>query len=210
MLHLADGREILDMSSLAECSNLGHQHPRLVAAIREQAERLCFVTNAWGAQPRAELAQALLERSGFQGGRVFFTLGGADANENAVKFARQAAGKPRGAVIARDRSYHGATHLAMAMSGDSRTRSQISPSALNVHHVAPPYAYRCPFNSNNADECGRLAADRLPTTSTNWRGSRRGGGDGSRCRHQRHRRPGYLLAGAAPTHPRSRCLADRR
>ena len=52
LLRLADGREILDMSSLAECSNLGHQHPRLVAAIREQAQRLCFVTNAWGAQPR--------------------------------------------------------------------------------------------------------------------------------------------------------------
>lgn len=159
LLHLADGREILDMSSLAECSNLGHQHPRLVAAIRDQAERLCFVTNAWGAQPRAELAQALLERSGFQGGRVFFTLGGADANENAVKIARQAAKKPRGAVIARDRSYHGATYLAMALSGDSRTRSQVSPGAFNVHHVAPPYAYRCPFNSSNADECGRLAAD---------------------------------------------------
>ena len=46
-LKLADGREILDLSSLAECSNLGHQHPRLVAAIREQAERLCFVTSAW-------------------------------------------------------------------------------------------------------------------------------------------------------------------
>ena len=159
LLHLADGRQILDMSSLAECSNLGHQHPRLVAAIREQAERLCFVTSAWGAQPRAELAQALLERSGFHGGRVFFTLGGADANENAVKIARQAARKPRGAVIARDRSYHGATHLAMAMSGDSRTRSQISPSVFHVHHVAPPYAYRCPFKSTNADECGRLAAD---------------------------------------------------
>lgn len=159
LLHLADGREILDMSSLAECSNLGHQHPRLVAAIREQAQRLCFVTNAWGAQPRAHLAQALLERSGFHGGRVFFTLGGADANENAVKIARQAARKPGGAVIARDRSYHGATHLAMALSGDSRTRSQVDPGAMNVHHVAPPYAYRCPFASSNADECGSLAAE---------------------------------------------------
>src|SRR6186713_1919860 len=101
-LQLADGRWILDLSSLAECSNLGHQHPRLVEAIRAQAERLCFVTSAWGAQPRAQLAQALLERSGFAGGRVFFTLGGADANENAVKIARQASRRPHGAVIARD------------------------------------------------------------------------------------------------------------
>lgn len=158
-LHLADGRQILDMSSLAECSNLGHQHPRLVAAIREQAQRLCFVTNAWGATPRAELAQGLLERSGFEGGRVFFTLGGADANENAVKIARQASGKPRGAIIARDRSYHGATHLAMALSGDTRTRVQVDPEAFGVHHVPPPYAYRCPFGSSDQTQCGERAAD---------------------------------------------------
>jgi taurine--2-oxoglutarate transaminase len=87
----ADGRQILDMSSLAECSNLGHQHPRVVEAIRTQASRLCFVTNAWGAEPRAELAELLLQKSGFHDGRVFFTLGGADANEHAVKFARLAA-----------------------------------------------------------------------------------------------------------------------
>ncbi len=157
-LHLADGREILDLSSLAECSNLGHQHPRLVEAIRAQAERLCFVTNAWGAEPRAQLAQALLERSGFAGGRVFFTLGGADANENAVKIARQASRRPRGAVIARDRSYHGASHMAMALSGDSRTRDQVDPAAFNIHHVPPPYAYRCPFGSTDADTCGERAA----------------------------------------------------
>ena len=158
-LHLADGREILDMSSLAECSNLGHQHPRVVAAVRAQAERLCFVTSAWGAAPRAALAEALLQRSGFEGGRVFFTLGGADANEHAIKIARLAAGKPRGAVIARDRSYHGATHLAMALSGDTRTRIQVDPAAFGVHHVPPPYAYRCPFGSHDESECGELAAD---------------------------------------------------
>jgi len=158
-LHLADGRQILDMSSLAECSNLGHQHPRLVEAIRENAERLCFVSNAWGAQSRAELAERLLERSGFAGGRVFFTLGGADANENAVKIARLAAGRPKGKVITRDRSYHGATHLAQALSGDSRTRAFAQSEALGVVHVPPPYAYRCPFGSASDDDCGRRAAE---------------------------------------------------
>ncbi|UNK51066.1 aminotransferase class III-fold pyridoxal phosphate-dependent enzyme [Lysobacter sp. S4-A87] len=158
-LHLVDGREILDMSSLAECSNLGHQHPRLVEAIRSQAERLCFVTNAWGATPRAELAQALLERSGFEGGRVFFTLGGADANEHAVRIARQAARKPGGAIIARERSYHGATQLAMALSGDSRAHALgIDPRALGVHHVPPPYGYRCPFGGRDEEQCGVRAA----------------------------------------------------
>ena len=157
-LHLEDGRSILDMSSLAECSNLGHQHPRVVAAIRAQAEQLCFVTNAWGARPRAELAERLLERAGFEGGRVFFTLGGADANEHAVKIVRQALGRPGGVVIARDRSYHGATHLAMALSGDTRSHALVDPDAMGVSHVEPPYAYRCPFGSRSDAECGTRAA----------------------------------------------------
>jgi taurine---2-oxoglutarate transaminase len=157
-LFTADGRTILDMSSLAECSSLGHQHPRLVAAIREQAQKLCFVTNAWGAEPRARLAALLLERSGFTGGRVFFTLGGSDANEHAVKFARQASGKPRGWVITRDRSYHGASYAAMALSGDARTRAQADPGAFRVQHVPPPYAYRCPFGTQNDAACGAAAA----------------------------------------------------
>src|SRR5215469_9283487 len=156
-----DGRSILDMSSLAECSNLGHQHPRVVAAIRAQAEKLCFVTNAWGAEPRAELAALLLERSGFTGGRVFFTLGGTDANEHAVKFARQAAGKPRGWIITRDRSYHGASYAAMALSGDARTAAQADPEAFHVLHVPPPYAYRCPFGTQTDAACGEAAAARI-------------------------------------------------
>ena len=166
-LRLEDGREILDMSSLAECSNLGHQHPRLVDAIKRQAGELCFVSNAWGAKPRAELARRLLELSGFEGGRVFFTNGGADANEHAVKIARMAADKPVGKIIARDRSYHGATRLAQALSGDSRTKSEANAEALGISHVPPPYAYRCPFGSRDDEHCGELAAaavaDRIDT-----------------------------------------------
>ncbi len=152
------GRSYLDMSSLAECMNLGHQHPRVVEAIRAQAERLCFVTSAWGASPRAQLAEELLGRAGFEGGRVYFTLGGADANEHAVKFARQASGKADGWVIARDRSYHGASYAAAALSGDSRTQRGIDPAAFRVRHVPPPYAYRCPFHSTSAAQCGEAAA----------------------------------------------------
>ncbi|MCP1374640.1 aspartate aminotransferase family protein [Dyella lutea] len=158
-LELADGRRVLDMSSLAECSNLGHQHPAVVQAIREQAEQLCFVTAAWGAEPRKALAEALLEKSGFEGGRVFFTLAGADANENAVKFARLARGLPRGRIVARDRSYHGASYAGMALSGDARTSDQVDAEAFGVIRVPAPYAYRCPFGSTDDDSCGRLAAD---------------------------------------------------
>jgi taurine--2-oxoglutarate transaminase len=153
-----DGRRYLDMSSLAECVNLGHQHPAVVRAIREQAERLCFVTAAWGATPRARLAERLLEKSGFEGGRVFFTLGGADANEHAVKFARQASGRARGWVIARDRSYHGASYAAMALSGDARVSHQVEPRDFHVDHVPPPYAYRCPFGSATDAECAERSA----------------------------------------------------
>ena len=157
-LLLEGGREILDMSSLVECSNLGHQHPRVIAAIREQAARLSFVTSAWGAQPRKALAERLLELSGFEGGLVFFTLGGADANENAVRVARQASGKGRGLVVTRDRSYHGASYMDMALSGDARTAHQVDANAWGVRHVPPPYSYRCPFGSSSPHECGQRAA----------------------------------------------------
>ena len=153
-----DGRVLVDMSSLSECMNLGHQHPALIKAIQDQAASLCFTTAAWGAAPRARLAARLLEKSGFEGGRVFFTLGGADAVEHAVKFARQAAGDPLGLVITRDRSYHGASYAAMALSGDARVSRQVEAADFRVEHVPPPYAYRCPFGSASDAECAEHAA----------------------------------------------------
>jgi len=158
---LEDGRAILDLASQAECCNLGHQHPSVVAAIHDQAERLCFIANAWGAEPRAELARRLLELSGFDGGKVFFTLGGADANEHAVKFARQSAGKPKGLIVTRDRSYHGASYMGMALSGDARTSWQVDAEAMGVRHVASPYAYRDAQSGETDDEFGLRAADAL-------------------------------------------------
>jgi taurine--2-oxoglutarate transaminase len=155
------GRTYLDMSSLAECVNLGHQHPKVVAAIRDQAARLCYITAAWGAEPRAELAQRLLELGGFTGGRVYFTLGGADANEHAVKFARQASARPHGTIITRSRSYHGATYAAGALSGDLRTSRQMDPAAFHVVHCPPPYAFRCPFGTTSDEACGRAAVQEV-------------------------------------------------
>ena len=162
--HTRDGHAILDFSSQSECCNLGHQHPAVVEAIKAQADRLCYIANAWGAEPRAALAERLLEKSGFEGGRVFFTLGGADANEHAVKFARQATGRPRGVVITRDRSYHGASYATMALSGDTRTRTQVDPATQHVVHVPPPYAYRCPFGTDTPDACGTAAAAHVGDT----------------------------------------------
>lgn len=163
-LEVEDGRRILDMSSLSVCSNLGHQHPDMIAAIREQAERMCFVTNAWGAAPRAALAEALLEKSGFDGGKVFFTLGGADANENAVKFSRWASGRKQGRIVARDRSYHGASYATMALSDDVRTRDQASDEAFGVLRVPAPYAYSYAARGHDPANCGRDTADGVAAT----------------------------------------------
>ncbi|MGH8220238.1 MAG: aspartate aminotransferase family protein, partial [Steroidobacteraceae bacterium] len=119
--------------------------------------QLCFVTSAWGAEPRARLASLLLDAAGWPGGRVFFTLGGADANEHAVKLARAASGNPRGWVITRERSYHGASYAAMALSGDTRTAAQVDPGSFGVRRVPPPYSYRCPFGTVSAPECAAAA-----------------------------------------------------
>jgi taurine--2-oxoglutarate transaminase len=111
---------------------------------------------------------------------VFFTLGGADANENAVKIARQASRKPRGAVIARDRSYHGATHLAMALSGDSRTQAQVDAarSACSTCRRRMRIAARSEAAMRDDAACARRSG--APTHRRARRGARRRGGDGSR------------------------------
>jgi taurine--2-oxoglutarate transaminase len=138
----ADGQRYLDLSSMAECCNLGHQHPKVVAAIKAQADRMCYVQPGWGAAPRTELAQRLIEKSGLTGGRVFFSLAGADANENAVKFARWFTGKSK--IVTRYRSYHGASHMALDLGGDNRgwhTQTGFD----GIVHALPPYCYRCPL-----------------------------------------------------------------
>lgn len=153
----ANGSSYLDLSSQAECNNLGHQHPEVIKAIEQQLHQLCYIQNSWGSEPRRLLAEQLLELSGFEGGRVFFTLGGADANEHAVKFARLASGNPKGLVISRDRSYHGASYAAAALSGDVRTSYMANEQAMGVVKVPPPYYYRCPFGSPNQQACGTAA-----------------------------------------------------
>lgn len=136
-----DGQRYLDLSSQAECCHLGHQHPDVVAAIQRQADELCYIHNAWGARPRAELARRLIELSGLSSGKVYFTLSGAEATEHAIKMARWITGRRK--IIGRYRSYHGATSSAIALSGDPRNWS--AASVPDLIHALPPYCYRCPF-----------------------------------------------------------------
>src|SRR5436305_13692906 len=113
-----DGKRYLDFASQLVNVSIGHQHPRLVAAIKEQADRLCTIGPPMANDKRSELARLIAEVMPGDLNRTFFTHGGAEANENAVKVARWVTGRDK--VIARYRSYHGATAGAITLTGDPR------------------------------------------------------------------------------------------
>ncbi|HEX8919566.1 MAG TPA: aminotransferase class III-fold pyridoxal phosphate-dependent enzyme [Chloroflexota bacterium] len=139
-----DGNRYLDFSSQQVISlTLGHQHPRVVQAIKDQADKLCFAAPSYANEPKGKLAHKIAEVSGLS--KTFFTLGGAEAVENAIKIARQYTGRQK--IITRYRSYHGATHAAMSASGDFR-RWPAEPSASGIVRVPDPFVYRSPFGDD--------------------------------------------------------------
>ena len=136
-----DGKRYLDFGSQLVNLNIGHQHPKVVAAIKEQANRLCTIGPPFGNDKRSELAQLVAEVAPGHLNRVFFTNGGAEANENAIKLARWYTGRHK--IIARYRSYHGATAGAIALTGDPR-RWFAEPGIPGIVRMLDPYTYRCP------------------------------------------------------------------
>jgi taurine--2-oxoglutarate transaminase len=149
----ANGKRYFDFSSQLMCSNLGHGHPRVVAAIQEQVGKFQFFHPGYAHEPKGRLAEELLSITPGDMGKVFFTLGGAEANENAIKISRMATGRHK--VLSRYRSYHGATAGAATLSGDPR-RFAAEPGIPGVVHFYGPYTYRSPFGaSNDAEECER-------------------------------------------------------
>jgi len=137
----ADGNRYLDMSSQQVISlNLGHQPRPVVQAIKDQADRLCYAAPSFANEPKGRLAHLLTDLTGM--GKIFFTLGGADAMENAVKMARLYTGRHK--IITRYRSYHGATSGAMSASGDFR-RWPVEMGGSGVVRVPDPFPYRSPF-----------------------------------------------------------------
>jgi taurine--2-oxoglutarate transaminase len=138
----ADGKRYLDFSSQLMNLNIGYQHPMVVAAIQQQAARLCAAHPSAAHEPKARLAQRIVELAPGDLNKVFFTLGGAEANENAIKFARQYTGRHK--ILARYVSYHGATYGAITLSGDYR-RPPVEPGIPGVVHCFDPYCYRCVF-----------------------------------------------------------------
>ncbi len=138
----ADGKRYMDFSSQLMNLNIGHQHPKVVAAIQAQAAQLCYAHPGMATEARGRLGKKIAEVTPGNLKKTFFCLGGAEANENAIKMARFYTGRHK--IMARYRSYHGATHGALALTGDYR-RLPAEPTIPGVVHFLDPYCYRCPF-----------------------------------------------------------------
>ena len=131
-----EGKRYLDFNSQLMCVNIGHGHERVIKAIQDQAASLAYANPFMATEPRARLGQRLAAITPGDIDTFFFTNGGAEANENAIKLARQYTGRHK--ILARYRSYHGATGGAMALTGDPR-RWASEPGIPGVVHILDPW-----------------------------------------------------------------------
>ncbi|MDH3664493.1 MAG: aspartate aminotransferase family protein, partial [Alphaproteobacteria bacterium] len=143
----ADGKRYIDASGGAAVSCLGHNHPGVVQAIKDQLDKLAYAhTGFFTTEPAEELADHLVNAAPAGLEQVYFVSGGSEAVEAAMKLARQyflEIGQPeRKYFIARKQSYHGNTLGALALGGNAWRRRQFEPLLIDVEHVSPCYAYR--------------------------------------------------------------------
>ncbi|MET7679122.1 aspartate aminotransferase family protein [Streptomyces sp. NPDC005423] len=156
-----DGKRYLDFTSGLVFTNIGYQHPKVVAAIQEQAATLATFAPAFAVESRSEAARLIAERTPGDLDKIFFTNGGADAIEHALRMARLHTGRPK--VLSAYRSYHGGTQQAINLTGDPRRWASDSGAAGVVHFWAP-FLYRSRFYAETeAQECER-ALEHLETT----------------------------------------------
>lgn len=156
-----DGRRYLDFTSGLVYTNIGYQHPKVVAAIQEQAARMTTFAPAFAVEARSEAARLIAERTPGDLDKIFFTNGGADAVEHALRMARLHTGRPK--VLSAYRSYHGGTQQAVNVTGDPRRWASDSGTAGVVHFWAP-FLYRSRFYAETEEqECAR-ALEHLETT----------------------------------------------
>ena len=152
-----DGTKYLDFSSQLVNTNLGHQHPAVIDAIKAQADTLATVAPAHGNLARGEAAKRILGKAGPQFGKVFFTNGGADANENAIRMARLTTGRDK--VLSAYRSYHGNTGAAIVATGDWR---RVPNEFSRGHaHFFGPFEYRTEFWSESPEQESERALQHL-------------------------------------------------
>jgi taurine--2-oxoglutarate transaminase len=143
-----DGKRYLDFASQLVNVSIGYGHPKIVAAIKEQAETLATIGPPMATESRSRLGKLLAEVTPGDLSLSMFTNGGAEANENAIKLARWYTGRQK--VVARYRSYHGATGGAITLTGDPR-RWPAEPGIPGVVRMLDPYTYRCP--AGHPDPC---------------------------------------------------------
>ena len=144
-----DGKRYIDFNSQLMCVNAGHNHPKIVAAVKAQADKLCFVFPGMATEPRAKLGKLLNEVTPSHITKFFFTNGGAEANEAAIRTARLYTGRHK--IISRYRSYHGGTHGAMMLTGDAR-RWPNEPGAPGFVKVMDPVPYRFSFGETEEEQ----------------------------------------------------------
>ena len=154
----AAGTRYLDFSSQLVNLNLGHQHPKVVAAIQEQAAQLCTIAPSFANPARSEAARRIAEVAPGDLSHVFFTNGGTEANEHAVKMARLTTGRHK--ILAAYRSYHGATTGSITLTGDPR-RWANEPAMPGVVRFFGPYPYRSAFHSDSAEQEAARALQHL-------------------------------------------------
>ncbi|MFD2688718.1 aspartate aminotransferase family protein [Streptomyces phyllanthi] len=156
-----DGNRYLDFSSGLVYTNIGYQHPKVVEAIQRQAARMTTFAPAFAVEARSEAARLIAERTPGDLDRIFFTNGGADAVEHALRMARLHTGRPK--VLSAYRSYHGGTQQAVNVTGDPRRWASDSGNAGVVRFWAP-FPYRSRFYAETEEqECAR-ALEHLETT----------------------------------------------
>jgi taurine---2-oxoglutarate transaminase len=153
------GKRFLDFSAGLVAVNLGHGHRAVAGAIAEQAHRLAYAAPTFANDRRAELARAISELAPWpEGGRVFFTTGGGEANEDAVKFARSLTGRHK--VLTAYRSFHGSAPGAGTLTGENR-RWPNDPGIPGVARFFAPFPYRSPFHTRDPAEETARAIDHL-------------------------------------------------
>lgn len=158
-LYDRDGKRYIDFSSQLMNVNIGHGNKHVIDSVHRQMQELQFVYPGMATDPRAKLGKKLAELAPGNLNRTFFTLGGAEAVENAIKLARVYTGKPK--IVSFYRSYHGATFAAMSAGGDPRKHAMEAFAVPHMIHVENPYAYRCPWGTTDPEECGKMAAEQM-------------------------------------------------
>ncbi|MDK2857252.1 MAG: beta-alanine---2-oxoglutarate transaminase [Verrucomicrobiota bacterium] len=155
-----EGKRYIDFSAGLLNVNIGHGNQYVLDAMKKQMEKLCYVGTGFSTEPKAVLGRMISEITPGDLDYVFFTNGGAEAVENAIKAARSFTGRHK--IYARWRSYHGATAGAITLSGDPR-RWAAEPGIPGVVHYFGPYPYHCPFGSKTEEESGERALEVLNT-----------------------------------------------